>query len=125
MFYKYFYVFKNLKNVFLDQKFKENQEMKKDFKIESRRSSADFTIHRLPSAHLGPNLAFWALKRPFERPSAQFRSKFDILSFKTLFLCILSPHPIILTLYKVSKRNSTSPWLHFRIDWLIESVLAY
>ena len=45
----------------------------------------------------GPSFAFWALKRPFERPSAQFRSKIYILSFKTLILDILSPYPTFLT----------------------------
>ena len=72
-FHKCFYVFKNLKNVFLDQKFKENQETK----------------NRILKPKVGAQARIWALKRrfycslapkrPYERPSAHLRPNFCVL----------------------------------------------
>ena len=73
MLYKCFYVFKNLKNIFLDWKFKKNEETK----------------NQILKPKVGAQARIWALKRrfycspapkrPYERPSAHLRPKFCVL----------------------------------------------
>ena len=99
MFYKCFYVFKNLKNVFLEQRFKENKKTKKS-NFNPRVSAQARAYRRLA---LGRKLLFWALRRPFSHPSAQFRFQLDFSHFQTLFLDILSPYPIILNVIQSFK----------------------
>ena len=71
---------------------RKSRDEKSDFKPESERPSAQmgaeaqillFTNAQAPT--LGPKILFWALERPFQRPSAQFRLQLGFSCFQTLF----------------------------------------